>query len=81
MAPAEAEPLDPEFLALLVCPLSRKPLFQRGDRLVSTDPETRRCYRIEDGFPVLLVEESEELDPATWRAWMAEAGLEGEERA
>ncbi|HEX9793257.1 MAG TPA: Trm112 family protein [Planctomycetota bacterium] len=69
-----ADPLDPEFLAILVCPTSRKPLVQLGDALISTDPETRCRYRIEDGIPVLLAEEAEELTPEAWREALAEAG-------
>jgi uncharacterized protein YbaR (Trm112 family) len=42
--------------------------------LVSTDPATRRRYRVEDGIPVMLVDESETLDEATWRAIMARHG-------
>ena len=63
-------PIDQELLDLLVCPLSRKPLVLDGETLVSTDPETRRRYRIDDGIPVMLIDESEELDEATWKAVM-----------
>ncbi len=59
-------PLDPKFLAILVCPLSHAPLIEDGDFLVSTDAKTRRRYRIENGIPNLLINESEELDEATW---------------
>ena len=65
--------LDPDFLAILVCPLSRKPLVQLGERLVSTDEATRRCYRIDDGIPVLLIEEGQELAEHEWRQALAEA--------
>lgn len=58
--------LAPEFLAVLCCPVSRKPLIQKGDWLVSTDAESRLRYPIRDGIPVLLEEESESLDEATW---------------
>jgi len=66
--------IDPELLSLLVCPLSRAPLVQDGATLVSTDPATRRRYRIDDGIPVMLVEESEELEEAVWKAIMEKAG-------
>ncbi len=66
--------LDPELLEILVCPLSRAPLVEDGDTLVSTDAATRRRYRVEDGIPVMLVDESEELDPDAWRAIMARHG-------
>ena len=70
--------LDPEFLAILVCPLSRKPLVQVGDWLVSTDGESRRRYQVlEDGTPVLLIEESEELSSEDWKAAMDKAGVQG----
>ena len=67
-------PIDRELLEILVCPLSRAPLVEDGDTLVSTDAATRRRYRVEDGIPVMLVDESEELDEATWRAIMARHG-------
>lgn len=63
--------LAPDFLALLCCPVSRKPLVQQGDWLVSTDPDTRLRYPIRDEIPVLLREESEELDLESWNAVMA----------
>jgi uncharacterized protein YbaR (Trm112 family) len=72
--PEVAVTIDPELLSLLVCPLSRAPLVQDGDTLVSTDPATRRRYRIDDGIPVMLVEESEELEEAVWKAIMEKAG-------
>jgi uncharacterized protein YbaR (Trm112 family) len=58
--------ISKELLEILVCPLSKAPLVLDGNTLVSTDKETRRRYRIEDGIPDLLIEDSEELDPATW---------------
>ena len=67
-------PIDKELLEILVCPLSKAPLVPDGETLVSTDPATRRRYRIEDGIPVMLVEESEELEEATWRAILAKHG-------
>jgi len=67
-------PIDRELLEILVCPLSRAALVEDGDTLVSTDAATRRRYRIEDGIPVMLVDESEELDEAAWRAIMARHG-------
>jgi uncharacterized protein YbaR (Trm112 family) len=63
-------PIKKEYLEILVCPLSRKALILDGETLVSTDAETRRRYRIEDGIPNLLVEESEELPEAEWKKIM-----------
>ncbi len=66
--------IDTELLSILVCPLSRAPLVLEGDTLVSTDAETRRRYRIDEGIPVMLVEESEELPEAEWQAIMKKHG-------
>ena len=68
--------ISKELLDILVCPLSKAPLVLDGNTLVSTDKETRRRYRIEDGIPDLLIEDSEELDPATWTEIMKKHGKE-----
>jgi uncharacterized protein YbaR (Trm112 family) len=65
---------DNTFFDLLVCPMSHAPLVHDGDTLVSTDRKTRRRYRIDDGIPNMLIEESEELDPETWAAIMKKHG-------
>lgn len=63
--------LDKELLEILVCPLSKAKVVLDGEFLVSTDPVTRRRYRIDGGIPVMLIDESEELDETEWRAVMA----------
>ncbi len=69
-----AKLLDPELLAIMVCPLSRSPLVQDGDTLVSTDAKTRRRYRITDDIPNMLIDESEALSEAEWKAIMQKHG-------
>lgn len=66
---------DPaELLPILCCPKSRAPLKLVGEEwLVSTDPVTRLRYRIEDGIPVLLIEEAETLDEAEWKRMLEQA--------
>ncbi len=66
--------IDPEFLELLVCPESKAELVEVDGHLVSTDPATRRQYKIEDEIPQLLLEESTALDEAAWKEAMAKAG-------
>lgn len=56
-----------ELLRMLCCPLSKAGLVEYQGRLVSTDINTRRAYRIKDGIPVLLIEESEELPLEDWQ--------------
>jgi uncharacterized protein YbaR (Trm112 family) len=65
-----SKPLDPDFLKILVCPLSHAPLVQDGDTLVSTDAKTRRRYRIVDDIPNMLIDESEELNEQDWKTIM-----------
>jgi len=65
---------DPDvLLPLLRCPKTRAELVLVGEEwLVSTDPESRLRYRIEDGIPVLLVEEAEALPEDEWKRLVAE---------
>jgi len=49
--------LDDKLLAILVCPQDRGPLLLVGDELLY-NPRLRRAYRIEDGIPVLLVDDA-----------------------
>ena len=63
--------IDPDFLSILRCPVSRCALVQDGGTLVSTDKETRMAYPILDGgIPVLLEEEGEALSPEAWESVM-----------
>lgn len=70
-------PIDQDLFDILVCPEAREPLKFVDGRLVSTDAGTRRAYRIEDGIPIMLVEESEQLDQKTWQASMDAPGPVG----
>jgi uncharacterized protein YbaR (Trm112 family) len=62
-----SQPLDPEFLKILVCPITKAPLIQRGDWLYSTHSSNRKKYPIRDGIPVMLVEEAIDLDEEEFR--------------
>jgi hypothetical protein len=56
-----SEPLDPELLKILVCPLTKAPLIQRGDWLYSTDSANRKKYPIRDGIPVMLIDQAQDV--------------------
>lgn len=56
-----SESLAPDFLSMLVCPVTHSPLIQAGDWLYSTDSADRRKYPIRDGIPVMLVDESQQV--------------------
>lgn len=67
-------PIDKDLLDILVCPESKAPLVLDGETLVSTDPKTRRRYRIDDDIPIMLIEESEVLAEEEWREILARHG-------
>jgi uncharacterized protein len=56
--------VDDSLLSILVCPADRGPLvlvdLEDGEWLYN--PRLRRAYRIEDGIPVLLVDEARDVD-------------------
>lgn len=62
--------LSKELLDVLCCPETKADLVLDYNFLVSTDKRTRRRYRIEDDIPIMLIEESEQLDEDTWREIM-----------
>lgn len=62
--------ISKELLDILCCPETKADLVLDGDFLVSTDKNTRRRYRIENDIPIMLIEESEQLDIAAWEAVM-----------
>lgn len=49
--------VDEKLLSILVCPEDRGPLLFIKDEYLY-NPRLRRAYRIEDGIPVLLIDES-----------------------
>lgn len=66
--------ISKELLDILCCPESKADLILDGETLVSTDKSTRRRYRIEDDIPIMLIEESEQLDVQTWKEIMLRHG-------
>jgi uncharacterized protein len=51
---------DEKLLSILVCPADRGPLVLVDDELLY-NPRLRRAYRIEDGIPVLLIDEARDV--------------------
>lgn len=56
--------LTAELLAVLRCPVTRTPLVQEGDELVSTGPGATFRYRLDEGIPVLLPQQESSPAPA-----------------
>jgi hypothetical protein len=73
--------LDPDLLQILRCPESREPLvyFPRGEsdddesKAFLLCPASRLRYRIDEGIPVMLVDEAERLEQAAADALMSRA--------
>ena len=66
--------ISKELLDILCCPESKADLVLDGDFLVSTDKNTRRRYRIENDIPIMLIDESEQLDMEKWKQIMTKYG-------
>ena len=67
--------IDETLLSILVCPADRGPLLLVGndDEKLLYNPRMRRAYRIEDGIPVLLVDEATEVGDDEHAQLMARA--------
>ena len=63
--------IDETLLSILVCPADRGPLLLIDDVLYN--PRMRRAYRIEDGIPVLLVDEATAVSDDEHTRLMAQA--------
>jgi uncharacterized protein YbaR (Trm112 family) len=67
--------ISKELLDILCCPETKADLVLEGNYLISVDKATRRRYRIEDDIPIMLIEESEQLDIETWKEIMNRHGI------
>ena len=68
--------ISKELLGVLCCPESKADLVLEDNFLISTDKGTRRKYRIENDIPVMLIDDSEQLDLETWQEIMKKHGKE-----
>jgi uncharacterized protein YbaR (Trm112 family) len=63
--------IDETLLDILVCPADRGPLLLVDQQLYN--PRLQRAYRIEDGIPVLLVDEAVQVGDDEHARLMARA--------
>lgn len=63
--------IDEKLLSILVCPDDRGPLLLIDQLLYN--PRLRRAYRIEDGIPVLLIDEAVDVGDDEHERLMAKA--------
>jgi uncharacterized protein len=68
--------LDEKLLSILVCPADRGPLLLIDDELLY-NPRLRRAYRIDDGIPVLLIDEATQVDDREHERLMRRSGGAG----
>ena len=52
--------IDPKLMEILVCPVSKKTLIQKGEELICK--ESKLAYPIRDGIPIMLPEEARKLE-------------------
>lgn len=64
--------LDRKLLSILVCPVDRGPLLLVDDVLYN--PRLHKAYRIDEGIPVLLVDEAVDIGPVEHQRLMTSAG-------
>jgi uncharacterized protein YbaR (Trm112 family) len=71
--------LDPRLLAVLACPEDKGPLYYLGDDEGQGlyNPRLRRRYAIQDGIPVMLVDEAHAVDEGEHAAIMSRVEAEG----
>lgn len=70
---ADEQTVSPKLLELMVCPDSRHRLVLHEGWLYSTDPDTRRRYPVRDGIPIMLIDQSEVVEPAEFTRVMEAA--------
>ena len=56
--------LNPKLLEILACPYCKADVREEGDRLVCSRRECGLVYAVEDGIPIMLVEEASKPCPA-----------------
>jgi uncharacterized protein len=64
--------LDDSLLRILVCPADRGPLMLVEGGQLLYNPRLRRAYRIDDGIPVLLIDEARDVDDDEHARFMAQ---------
>jgi uncharacterized protein len=69
--------LDPQLLEILACPQDKGPLLYFADEDGLYNPRLRRRYRVQEGIPVMLIDEAETVSDAEHERLVAKAAAEG----
>ena len=68
-----AVPLDQLLIEVLACPIDKGPLLWFEDEDLLYNSRLRRAYRVRNGIPVMLVDESLEMDDSEHDRLMSKA--------
>jgi uncharacterized protein YbaR (Trm112 family) len=69
--------LDPQLLEILACPQDKGPLLYFADEDALYNPRLRRRYRVQEGIPVMLIDEADTVSDAEHERLVAKAAAEG----
>jgi uncharacterized protein YbaR (Trm112 family) len=69
--------LDPQLLEILACPEDKGALLYFEAEHSLYNPRLKRRYRIDDGIPVMLIDEAEQVDDDEHERLVALAASEG----
>lgn len=69
--------LDPQLLEILACPQDKGPLLYFADEDALYNPRLRRRYRVQEGIPVMLIDEAETVGDTEHDRLVAKAAAEG----
>ncbi len=69
--------LDPLLLDVLACPVDKSPLLWFPDEEILYNPRLHKSYRVDDGVPILLVEEGTDVSDAEHERLTAKAEKDG----
>lgn len=69
--------LDSRLLEILACPTDKGPLFYFVDEDALYNPRLHKRYRVQDGIPVMLPDEADDVDDAEHDRLVAKAEADG----
>ena len=69
--------LDARLLEILACPSDKGPLLYFSDEQTLYNPRLRLRYRVEDGIPVMLLDEADSVDDDEHGRLLAKAEADG----
>ena len=69
--------LDARLLEILACPSDKGPLLYFSDEQILYNPRLRLRYRVEDGIPVMLLDEADSMGDTEHGRLLAKAEADG----